>query len=122
MDPQTLYIIIGAVAGLLSGIGIGAFIFRSKAKRKEEIAQQEAQRVINEANLAADSAKKDKLLEAKEEILKRKTEFEREQLQKAKNAEQADQRVRAREQSLNSKTEGIQRKEQELETIKQNLN
>ncbi len=122
MDSQTLYTIIGAAAGLILGIGIGALIFRSNAKRKEEVAQQEAQRIINEAKLAADTAKNAKLLEAKEEILKRKTEFEREQIQKAKAGEQGEQRIRSREQSLNSKTEAIQRREQELDTIKQNLN
>ncbi|HYV93236.1 MAG TPA: ribonuclease Y [Chitinophagales bacterium] len=122
MDPQTLYIIIGAAAGLLLGIGIGAVIFRNNAKRKEEAAQQEAQRIINEAKLAAEVAKKDKLLEAKEEILKSKSEFERDQLQKAKAGEQAEQRIRSREQSINSKMEAVQRREQELETIKQNLN
>ena len=88
MDSQTLYIIIGAAAGLILGISIGALIFRSNAKRKEEAAQQEAQRIINEANLAAETAKKDKLLEAKEEILKRRSEFERDQIQKAKAGEQ----------------------------------
>jgi len=123
MDNQTLYIIlIGVAAGLLAGIGIGALIFRSRAKRKEATAQQEAQRIINEAKLEAESAKKDKLLEAKEEILKRRSEFERESLQKAKATEQTDQRIRSREQSLNQKTEAVRRKEQELETIKQNLN
>ncbi|MEO5675143.1 MAG: ribonuclease Y [Chitinophagales bacterium] len=122
MDPQTLYIIIGAVAGLAIGISIGALIFKANTRRKEESAQQEAQRIINEARLAAESFKNERLLEAKEEILRHKSEFERETLQKEKAAEQAEQRIRSREQSLNSKTEGVQRREQELETIKQNLN
>ena len=92
MDPQTLYIIIGAaIAGLALGVGVGAVIFRGKAKRQTEVAQQEAQRIINEASLQAEASKNDKLLEAKEEILKRKSDFERELLQKQRNA--AAQRI-----------------------------
>ena len=123
MDSQTLYIIIGvtAVIMLIAGIGIGSLIFRTKAKREEEKAQQESKRIISDAAQQADTLKKTKLLEAKEDILKLKTEYERESIQKSKAAEQAEQRIRSREQSLNQKTESAQRKEQELDVIKQNL-
>jgi ribonuclease Y len=124
MDPLTLYIIIGAVAVIMAGLGLlaGKLTFGKSSQKEREQALQDAQTIIADARLQADTLKRDKLLEAKEEILKLKSEFEKESLQKARNNEQADQRIRTREQALNQKTEAAQRKEQELESIKLNLN
>jgi ribonuclease Y len=124
MDPLTLYIIIGAVAVIMAGLGLlaGKLTFGKSSQKERELAVQEAQTTIADARLQADTLKRDKLLEAKEEILKLKSDFEKESLLKARNNEQADQRIRSREQALNQKTEAAQRKELELESIKVNLN
>ncbi len=124
MDSQIPYIAIAVVAVITLGLGllIGKLTFGKSSKKEREQAEQEAETIRAEAKAQAETLKQSKLLEAKEEILRQKTEFERESIQKAKAFEQNDLKLRSKEQSLNQKLEGLQRKEQEVETIKANLN
>jgi len=124
MESQTLYIIIGvaALVALIIGVGVGALIFRSKSKKQQEAAQQEAQKIIADAKIQAETLKKDRLLEAKEQIIQQRSTFEKENLQKQKQLEQAEIRIKRHEQSISQKIENFNRKEQELDQIKQNLN
>ena len=119
MDSQILYIAIAVVAVIMLGIGllIGKLTFGKSSKRAREQAEQEAEILIAEAKAQAETLKQSKLLEAKEEMLRAKTEFERESIHKAKAAEQNDLRLRSKEQSINQKLEGLQRKEQEVDTL-----
>ncbi|MCS6917635.1 MAG: ribonuclease Y [Chitinophagales bacterium] len=121
MEFQPLYIA-WALGFLALGLGVGALIFRSKAKKELEAARKEAERIFSEAQQAAENLKKDKLLEAKEEVLRLRSEFEKQQLQRQKQQEQNELRLKRLEQSLNQKQENYQRKEHELDQIRQNLN
>ncbi|MCS6991750.1 MAG: ribonuclease Y [Chitinophagales bacterium] len=121
MEFQPLYIA-WAIGFLAVGLGLGALLFRSKARKELEAATKEAQRIISEAQLAAENLKKEKLLEAKEEILRQRNELEKQHLQRQKQLEQNEMRLRRSEQSLNQKIEQVQRKENELDQIRQTLN
>lgn len=121
MEFQPLYIVM-AVGFLAAGMGLGALIFRSKARRETEKARKEAEQILTEAQTAAENIKKDKLLEAKEEVLRLRSEFEKQQLQRQKQQEQHELRLKRLEQSLSQKQENFQRKENELDQIRHNLN
>jgi ribonuclease Y len=124
MEDQTLYIIIAviAIAALAMGLGLGAVIFRGKAKKEKELAQQQSRQIVAEANATAENLKQNKLLEAKEQMIQLRSEQEKEHLQKIKQVEQAELRMKRNEQSLGQKIENANRKEQELEHIRGNLN
>ena len=64
MELNTLAIIIGALA-LLIGIVAGKFIFAKNTQKKIEEADQQAQKVLNDARAQSENLKKERLLEAK---------------------------------------------------------
>ena len=74
MGDITLLILTGAVS-LIAGGAIGYFMQRSAQRKHEVEAREKADLIIKEANINADTIKKDKILEAKEKFLQLKTEF-----------------------------------------------
>ena len=117
-------ILISAIAAFVS-IGLGVLIGNLRYKRKYRKKQQEideyANRLIKEAELAAENIKKDKILEAKEKLLKMKAEFEEEASRKKNQIIANEQKIRQRESSLSREIEQVKRKESELDEQKKNL-
>jgi ribonuclease Y len=65
MELNTLAIIIGVLA-LIIGIVAGKFIFAKNTQKKIEEADQQAQKLLNDARTQSENLKKERLLEAKE--------------------------------------------------------
>jgi ribonuclease Y len=74
---EILPIIIGAVA-LIVGTLLGKFIFAKNTKKQLEEADQQAQRIISDAQTQAETLKKEKILEAKERFVQLKAEHDKE--------------------------------------------
>ena len=72
-----IYIIIG-VAALACGLLVGYLIRKRTAEAEIGSAEEQAKKILEDAIKAAESKKKETLLEAKEEILSSKNEFDRE--------------------------------------------
>ncbi|HQU55937.1 MAG TPA: Rnase Y domain-containing protein, partial [Chitinophagaceae bacterium] len=72
MDPNILYIIIGAIA-LILGLIVGKIIFSKNSKKKLAEAEAQSQTIIHEAQLRAETIRKEKELEAKERFVKLKS-------------------------------------------------
>ncbi|HRN91259.1 MAG TPA: ribonuclease Y [Ferruginibacter sp.] len=121
MDSIILSIIIG-VAGLALGILLGKIIFAQNTKKQIETAEQEASKIVSEANLKADTLKKEKLLEAKEHFVQLKMEHEKEVLQRTQKISETENRIRQKEQSLNQKEGNLEKQLKENNQIKENLN
>lgn len=121
MEPYLITTIIGAIVALIIGIFLGKLIFAKNTRQKIEEAEQQAQKILHEAQIAAETLKKDKLLEAKEKYLQMKSEHEKEVLQRNQKIAEAETRVKQKEQSLNQKNENLQKQIQENEAIKENL-
>jgi len=121
MDPNVLYIII-AVASVIAGIVAGKFIFAKDTNKKVQEAEEHAQKIIAEAQLAAENLKKEKLLEAKEKFVQMKAEHDREVLERNRKIGEGENRIKQKELTLNQKTEQLERQLKENEAIKQNLN
>lgn len=121
MEPYLITTIIGAIVALIIGIFLGKLIFAKNTRQKIEEAEQQAQKILHEAQIAAETLKKDKLLEAKEKYLQMKSEHEKEVLQRNQKIAEAETRVKQKEQSLNQKNENLQKQIQENEVIKENL-
>jgi ribonuclease Y len=121
MDPLIVSIIIGVVS-LVVGLAAGKFIFAANTKKQVAEAEQQAQKTIFDAQAAAETLKKEKLLEAKERFVQMKAEHDKEVLDRTKKIADTEARVRSLEQSLNSKSGNLEKQVKENEAIKENLN
>lgn len=121
MDTITL-LIIGALGGLIVGVIIGRLILKKVFSKEEIKAKEQANMLLKEAELQAETIKKDKIIEAKEQLLKLKTEFEEEANRKKNQIIGNENRLKQKEQNLSKQFEQNKRKEAELESMKENLN
>ncbi|WP_394344994.1 ribonuclease Y [Echinicola soli] len=118
---MVIYTIIAGIVGLaLGAIVVGLFLKKNNQKLEQE-AQEKAKSILREAELNAESLKKDRMLEAKEKYLKLKADFE-EDVNKKKNILITNEgKLKQREQILSKEMEQIKRKEAELDSKKENL-
>ena len=77
--------------------------------------------MLREAEISAESLKKDKILEAKEKYLKLKSEFDEEVSHKKNILSTNENKLKQREQHLSKELEQVKRKEAELDSKKENL-
>src|SRR5580658_10007097 len=106
MDQAVYYIIIGVLA-LASGIAAGKAIFAKNTKKQVDEADIQAQKIIAEAELKAETIKKEKNLEAKERFVQLKSEHDREILEKSRKINETENRVKQKEISINQKEAAI---------------
>jgi ribonuclease Y len=118
---QILPIIIGAAA-LIIGILLGKFLFAKNTKKQLEEADQQAQRIISDAQVQAETLKKEKILEAKERFVQLKADHDKEVFQRNQKLSEAENRLKQKEQSVNQKDQGIAKIIKDNEVIKENLN
>ncbi len=116
-----LSIIIG-VAALIVGLILGKIIFAKNTGNKIQEAELEAQRILAEGKLKADTYKKEKELEAKEKFVQMRADHDREILQRTQKVSDAENRIKQKEQSLNSKEGNLEKQLKENEAIKETLN
>jgi ribonucrease Y len=121
MEPTILYIIIGAV-GLGGGLLGGKMLFTKDSSKKAQEAELEAQKILSEAKLKADTYKKEREIEAKEKFAQLKIDSEKEVLQRTQKITESENRIKQKEQSLNQKDSNLDKQVKENETIKANLN
>ncbi len=114
-------IAITAIVALIVGVLIGRILLKSALKGLEKKAKEDADLIIKEAELKAESVKKDKILEAREKFLKLKTEFEEEANKKKNQIISNENKLKQREQHISKQIEQNQRKEAELDSMKENL-
>jgi len=121
MEPNVVPYILAVIA-LIVGIIAGKFIFSKNTKRQVEEAEQRANKIISDAQLQAETLKKEKLLEAKEKFVQLKAEHDKEVLEKNRRVSEGENRVRQKEQSITIKLEQLERQAKDNEVIKDNLN
>jgi ribonucrease Y len=121
MEPTIIYIIVGAAA-LVGGTVLGKLIFAKNTKNQVAEAEQQAQKIIADANLQAETTKKEKQLEAKERFVQLKAEHEKEVMQRNQKVVEGENRIKQKEQSLNQKDQNLEKQIKENEAIKENLN
>ena len=109
-----LITIIAAVVSLLIGGILGFALFRYVLKQKYN-------QKIKDAELQAETIKKNKLLEVKEKFLNKKAELEKEVAQRNQKLQQAENKMKQRELSLNQRHEDIQRKKAEADKLQESL-
>ena len=107
-------IIVALIGGAALGAGLIYAILNSRNKNA-------AAQIIREAESKAEVLVKEGELRSKEYHMKLKEKHEQEQNQRNQQLQQSESRIKQKEQSLNSKLENANRKEKELDSIRENL-
>ena len=68
----TLYMIVAGIAGMVLGALLAGVFIKNNSRKIEEEAREKAKSLIREAEITAESTKKDRVLEAKEKYLRLK--------------------------------------------------
>lgn len=121
MDPLLLSIIIGIIC-LIAGAIVGKILFAVNTKKQIEAADLLAKKITDDAQHAAETLKKEKLLEAKEKFVQLKSDHDRDLLERNKKIADIEGRIRSQEQSINSKNTNLDKQIKDNEAIKENLN
>ncbi|MBL7698870.1 MAG: ribonuclease Y [Chitinophagaceae bacterium] len=121
MEANVLSYIIAGIA-LVIGIIAGKLIFSKSTKRKAEEAEQRSNKIISDAQLQAETLKKEKLLEAKEKFVQLKAEHDREVMDRNRKISEGENRLKQKEQSITHKLEQLEKQAKDNEVIKDNLN
>jgi ribonuclease Y len=124
MDPIIAIVLI--VAALAVGVGVGYALFYKKGvtagieqrKRDAETmvgsAEQQAARIVEDAEKDADNKKKSALIEAKDEIHKLRSEADKEIKDRRAELSRQERRMQQKEENLDKKTDNLEKKEDTL--------
>ena len=121
MDQTVVFIIIGVTA-LIVGLIAGRLFFAKNTKKQVEEAEQTAQNILREAELRAETIKKEKQLEAKERFVQLKSDYERDVLERNRKMGESENRVKQKEVTINQKEASLDKQVKENDVIKENLN
>ncbi|MGB9977218.1 ribonuclease Y [Thermovenabulum sp.] len=119
MNFSTVFIV--GATGLIT-FAIGYFTRKYIAEAKIKSAEDEAKKIISDAQLKAESLKKEALIEAKEEILKQKNEFEKELKERRNELQRTERRLQQKEEALDRKAEVLEKKEESVAKKEQEIN
>lgn len=110
-----------ALVALVIGAAVAALVMRNskmgglrEADEKMQSARAEADQVVAEARRAAETLKKEALLEAKEQIIQSKQAAEAEEVQRKKEIRSLENRVMQREESLDRRNDALDKREHQL--------
>ncbi len=117
MGLYLVYVVTFAVSAVAAGAVLAYWIANRKRIAAETIgrAEEQALRILRDAERDAETRKKEALLEAKEKAHELRTEAERLARDKSQQLSDADQQLKRREMSLSEKISSADRKEKELQ-------
>ncbi len=121
MDQTVVFIIIGVIA-LIVGLIAGRLFFAKNTKKQVEDAEHTAQNILKEAELRAETIKKEKQLEAKERFVQLKSDYDRDLLERNRKMGESENRVKQKEVTINQKEASVDKQIKDNEVIKDNLN
>lgn len=118
---QTILVAIVSVVAILIGIFLGKQIFAKNTQKQIQEAEQQAEKIKQDAKDYAETLKEKKVLEAKEHFLQKKSEFDEDVSRRKKKISDEESRVKQQSQSWNDKNAGLQKQINEYNQLKQNL-
>jgi ribonuclease Y len=121
MDSTIILVIVGVVA-VVAGLIAGKLIFAKNTSNKVQEAEQQAQKIIADAQANAETLKKEKLLEAKEKFVQLKSDHDRDTLERNRKLGEVENRTKQKEITIIQKETSLDKQIKENEAIKENLN
>ena len=124
MSPITneLMTVVAVVVSVPTGLLIGYFLRKQTAEKKIKSAEEKAHSIVFEATKAAETTKKEKVIEAKEEIHKMRAEIDKEKRDLRSENQRTERRLLQKEESLDKKSDNLERKEDNISKRKKDLN
>jgi ribonuclease Y len=110
-----LLIVLFSALGLAVGFGAAWIILRRIADTKISSAEENARRIIAEAEKEAEIKKKESLLEAREEWYKVKSNFERELQNRRNEIQKIEKRLQEKESGLDKRIEALGKREKDIQ-------
>ena len=110
-----------AGAGAAGGI-VGYFVRKKVAESKIATAEETAIRIIQDAEQAGETKRKEALMEAKEEIHRMRSEMERENKERRSDLQRQERRLLQKEENLDRKIDSFEKKEEHLALKETKLN
>lgn len=98
-----------AGAGAAGGI-VGYFVRKNVAESKIATAEETAIRIIQDAEQAGETKRKEALMEAKEEIHRMRSEMERENKERRSDLQRQERRLLQKEENLDRKIDSFEKK------------
>ena len=123
---ETIVAVILIIVALVAGLAIGYSLAYKKGveagveKRKHDAetitgsAEEQAKRIIEDAEKDADNKKKSALIEAKDEIHKLRTEADKEIKDRRSELSRQERRMQQKEENLDKKNDNLEKKEEVL--------
>lgn len=119
MNP--VYAIVITVVIAVVAIYVDFYIRKNVSIAKISNAEEEAKRIIGEAEKNAESQKKEAILEAKEEVHKLRNDLERESRDRRNEIQRLERRILQREELLDKKSDMLEKREENLNKKQQEL-
>ena len=118
MGLYLVYVINGAITAVAAAAVFAYWVANRKRIAAETIgrAEEQAMRIMKDAERDAESRKKEALLEAKEKAHEMRTEAERTAREKSQQLADTEQQLRRKESTLGDKLSAVERKEKDLQT------
>ncbi len=115
-DSITFYIVSAILLVLIGIIGfVAGFAYRKKIAEKEiGSAEEEATRILNDAIKAAETKKREAVVEAREEVFKIRAEADKEIKERRSDVQKQERRMQQKEEQLDRKYEAIEQREEKL--------
>lgn len=107
---------IALVVGLVVAFPLGVAYRRRVAEAELGSAEEEAKRMLSDAIKAAESKKKEAMVEAKDEIYKMRQDAEKDLKERRSEVQRQERRLVQKEESLDRKIENQEKKEELLQT------
>ena len=112
------YMIVGGM-GIIAGVIVGIFYSRKSTDSKANLiikdAKQNAENIIQNANVRAESIKKERIVQAKEKFLELKTEHDANIQSRERKMQEIEKRAKDKENKLNEELNKVSKLERELE-------
>jgi ribonuclease Y len=116
-----IVILLAIMSSIILALVIGSFLYKRRLKKNQLANAEKARLIIKEAELQAETIKKDRILEAKEKFLKMKQEFEDDANRKKNQIINNEQKIKQREAQLSKELETLKRKESDIDEERQSL-
>ncbi|ERL05101.1 ribonuclease Y [Mitsuokella sp. oral taxon 131] len=107
-------IILAVIVAVAVGAGAGYFMRKSTAEARIGSAEEEARRIVAEAEEKGETKKKEAMIEAKEDIHRLRQELDRETKERRSELQRQERRVVQKEENLDHKLDSIEKKEEAL--------
>jgi ribonucrease Y len=104
------YIVL-VIAGLAGGFGLGLLIKGKAAAGKIRGAEEEASRIVANAEREAETKRKEAVLEAKDKLYQARAEFEKEIRDKRQEIQNQERRLTQKEENLEKKIDLVEKRE-----------